>query len=1023
MTVSTLDNRRRMSGVVLTAGVLSMTIASTLAVAQQKAKQDKEDVLEEVVVTGSRIARPDLDRLEPTTVITSVTLDQRGYNDVGAALSEMPGFGVPPSNASNVQSTNGIAQSYVDLYGLGSQRTLTLVDGRRFVSGNSPAAGGAVAPGGQVDLNVIPTKLIERVETISVGGAPIYGADAIAGTVNIILKKNYEGLDLDVQVGQSNREDAQSRRVRALWGKNFAEGKGNVIWSAEYSDAKGLLGTDREEYAKDLSFIKPLGNSPYTQVLVSGLTVTAINFGGVPLVDDFFFAPGIGIPAAAFGVTDSSGQVLAFPSRRNAGSALVPFNLGSTFYNNPVFSSNGDGERLSQTTNLLSPLQKFNTQVLGHYQLNDKVRLFGEAWFSSTHAQNLLAQPQYNTPFFGSAGQPNGNIKIDINNPFLSAGDRARIQSALDAYGANPSFGGLLDPTWNNHTFYLTRANMDLQSGFATGDQITDRVVLGADGKFSVGSREFAWEVSGNWGYNRNTSVTPSVIWQNFLNAVNATRDVGGNVVCAPGYTSAPVSSISSTCAPLNLFGNGSPSQAARDYITHNAVASSITTQRDFLATINGDLFKMPAGEAKGSLGFENRREAADFRPDDFYQGAYGESAAVLPIGGSYRTNEFFGEVLIPLTSVAQNIPFLRSSEFEAAGRRVSNSIAGSSTTWTAGLHWSPIQDLMFRANKTNSIRAPAITELFLPSVPTYSFANDPCDVNFLGQGLDPATRAKNCAAAGIPVGFNSNVVNATALGTNSGNPHLTSETASSKSFGVVIQPRWIPRLNLTADYIDINLTNAISSLSLTNIMDSCYDSSNYPNNQYCSLFQRDPNTHQVVNFQQGYVNAGNLHFTGVQLGADYHFTLPSNLGDIAMRAQYLDTQRLTVQIGSVPVQETAGQIGSNKGRGSLDVLYHKGAFAWDWQGLYTGNANFSNQYAANYQDYMTVHPWWVINSTISYELPHDVTARLIVDNVFQKLPPFPAIAGSGGNYATGVSQYFSGLMGRYFMLSLNAHF
>jgi outer membrane receptor for ferrienterochelin and colicin len=135
-----------MTGVVLTASVLSMTIASTLAVAQQKAKQGKEDVLEEVVVTGSRIARPDLDRLEPTTVITSVTLDQRGYNDVGAALSEMPGFGVPPSNASNVQSTNGIAQSYVDLYGLGSQRTLTLVDGRRFVSGNSPAAGGVVAP-------------------------------------------------------------------------------------------------------------------------------------------------------------------------------------------------------------------------------------------------------------------------------------------------------------------------------------------------------------------------------------------------------------------------------------------------------------------------------------------------------------------------------------------------------------------------------------------------------------------------------------------------------------------------------------------------------------------------------------------------------------------------------------------------------------------------------------------------------------------------------------------------------------
>ncbi len=1009
-------------GALRLAAAIALTLASTVALAQQKVKQAKDDVLEEIVVTGSRIARPDLDRLEPTTVVTAATMDQRGYTDVGAALAELPGFGVPPSNASNVQSTNGIAQSFVDLYGLGSQRTLTLVDGRRFVGGNSPAAGGVVSPGGQVDLNVIPTKLIERVETISVGGAPIYGADAIAGTVNIILKHNFEGFDLDLQVGQSSRQDAATRRVRALWGTNFAQGKGNVIWSAEYSDAKGLLGTDRAEYAKDLSFIAPLHPGQYTQELISGLTVTGINFGGVPLVDDFFFAPGIGIPAEAFGVTNGAGQIMAFPSH-GGGQTLVPYNLGSTFFNNPVFSAYGDGERLSQTTNLLSPLQKFNTQVLGHYQLNDSVRLFGEGWFSSTHAQNLIAQPQYNTYFFGKAGGPSGNIKLDINNPFLSSTDRGLIQSALDAYGASPSFGAVMDPSWNNHTFYLSRANMDLQSGRASGDQITDRFVLGADGKFKMAGHDYSWEVSGNWGYNRNTSVQPQVVWQNFLNAVNAVTSPGGGIECAPGYTNATVSTVSSQCAPLNLFGNGSPSQAARDYITHLATATSITTQRDFMATINGGLFQLPAGEVKASLGYENRREAADFRPDAFYTGGYGENAAVLPIGGSYTTNEFFGEVLIPLTSVAQNIPFLRSAELEGAVRRVANTIAGNSTTWTAGLHWSPVQDLMFRGNKTHSIRAPAITELFLPAVPASSFASDPCDVTFISQGLDPATRAANCAAEGIPAGFNSNVVNASALGTNSGNPHLTSETAASQSVGVVVQPRWIRRLNITVDYIDINLTNAISALSLTNIMNSCYDSTSYPANQYCALFQRDPTTHQVVDFQQGYVNAGNLHFTGIQLGADYHFDLPAAMGDVSLRAAYLDTRKLTVQIGSVPVQETAGQIGTNKGRGSLDLLYHKGKFGWNWQGLYTGNANFSNTNPANYQDYMTVHPWWVINSTLSYQLPHDVSARLIVDNVFNKLPPFPGIAGSGGNYATGVSQYFSGLMGRYLRLSLEAHF
>jgi outer membrane receptor for ferrienterochelin and colicin len=175
--------------------------------------------LEEIIVTGSRIARPDLERLQPTTVISARTLDDRGYTDVGEALNELPGFGVPPASSANTQSSFGIAQSFVDLYSLGSQRTLTLVNGRRFVSSNTPSLNGPTNPGQQVDLNVIPTKLIERIETISVGGAPIYGADAISGTVNIILKKDFSGLDLDAQVGTSSRSDASSARARALWGR------------------------------------------------------------------------------------------------------------------------------------------------------------------------------------------------------------------------------------------------------------------------------------------------------------------------------------------------------------------------------------------------------------------------------------------------------------------------------------------------------------------------------------------------------------------------------------------------------------------------------------------------------------------------------------------------------------------------------------------------------------------------------------------------------------------------------------
>src|SRR5579862_6549224 len=256
-------------------GLLAFALLLTgmaAAYAQEPPREaNAEEKLTEVVITGSRITRPELDRLEPTVVVGSESFDQRGYTDVGQALSELPSFGIQSSNATNTQSAFGIAQSFVDLYSLGSQRTLVLVDGRRFVSSNTASLfAGATPPGQQVDLNVIPTKLIDRVETISVGGAPIYGADAIAGTVNIILKKDFQGLDIDAQSGVSNQGDAWNYRVRVLGGQNFADGQGNVTAVAEMTKADGLLGKARPVYSQDLQFESPAVPGKFQTVLISG---------------------------------------------------------------------------------------------------------------------------------------------------------------------------------------------------------------------------------------------------------------------------------------------------------------------------------------------------------------------------------------------------------------------------------------------------------------------------------------------------------------------------------------------------------------------------------------------------------------------------------------------------------------------------------------------------------------------------------------------------------------------------------
>ncbi len=1019
---------RRLSRDLVAVG--SVVAWAICAQAQEKPRgpTKSDEKVQEVVITGSRIARPDLDRLEPTTVVRADVFDEHGYTDVGQALQEVPAFGIQTSSAVNQQPGFGIAQSFVDLYSLGSQRTLTLINGRRFVSSSTASLfNGATAPGQQVDLNVIPTKLIDRIETVSVGGAPIYGADAIAGTVNIILKKDFEGLDLDAQTGVSNAKDGWNYRFRALGGLNFADRRGNITGVAEFYKSDGLLGTSRANVANDLGFEAPLTPGPFQTVLMPNGAVPSVSTSGTPLLDDFFFAdlgqlgitPGPLLDTSLFGVTNSAGQVLAWSP---GSSGLKPYNLGKQT-GNPIFWEGGDGIRLSQFTNLLSPQKRANLDALGNFKFTDHFGMFAEGWFSEEHATNLIAQPAYNTRLFGLAGTKNGNFVVSVNNPFLSAADQTTIQNELNAYGANPPFGAPLDPNWDGQHFYVSRANTDLQSGTAVADQVVTRGVLGINGEFARSERRYTWEIAANYGYSRDINRTPAYVFQNVQNALNATI-VGNTIVCAGNPVNSPIKTGSPNCAPLNIFGQGSPSAAAVAYITHNAIATSIDTQRDVTANLTGDVLKLPAGELKAAIGYEWRRETADFEVDSFYTTGAGQNIG-SPVSGGYHTNEFYAETLIPIFEPLQTIPALHQLELEGAVRRVNNSIAGDSTTWTGGLRWSPIQDMQFRGNKTHSIRAPAVTELFLPGSTNTEFANDPCDKNFVSQGQSPAARARNCAAAGInTTTFVSNVVNATAQGLTSGNQGLTSETADSKTFGVVLRPRFIPHFNLTVDYIDISLTNAIQILNLTDILDACYDAPDYPNNPSCSLFTRDAG-HQVTSFTDGFRNAALLDFQGITIGADWSVRLPGQLGGLELRANWLDTRKLVQQVGTETPNKLVGELATitantaaPHGKGTFDVNYRKGWFQWYWQAQYIGPFNFNNQDTANTKDIRGVSHWWLVNTTLAAGLSKALEVRLIVDNVANKEPPFPALAGIGGNFASPTSLYWPGVIGRTYLLS-----
>ena len=588
---------------------------------------------DDIVVTGSRIARRGIESASPIEVIDSKQLDTRGYQTVAQALNELPTFGVPGASPVGFnQSGFGAGQSFVNFLGLGSQRTLTLINGRRFVSSNTSSIFGPTGSGGsQVDLNVIPTKLIDRVETVAAIGAPIYGSDAIAGTINIILKRNYDGLDIDAQSSISERGDAPDYRVRALAGRNFADGRGNITVSAEYNVSKGLLFTDRPITALDGRFDQSRsGTGP--QTIYRDFRIPAVDPNGSPVVGggafglDFplspqqgaFFGQFFGAPSFDVNVRNASGQSVHFgPS-----GSLVPIDFGTPVGpddNFSLFTNGGNAYSLTGVQNLLTDLKRYNANAQLSYQLTDAVRLFGEGWYSVSEGRNLASQPVYNTGLFDAPGTRDGSLIISLNNPFLAAVDRTAIANSIATNQFSDQNQGFVE---NQDYFYLGRASTDLSPGVSTGKSRVLRFVGGLDGKLRVlPGKDWRFEGFLNYGRATVTSRNPELNEQNFRNAINAVRDSSGNIVCAPGNTNSPIATQSATCAPINPFGQ-QISQAAKDYVTTFATPRNVNTQYNGVASVSGPLFSLPGGDLSFALGYEHRRETSNFNPGAFYFGS-----------------------------------------------------------------------------------------------------------------------------------------------------------------------------------------------------------------------------------------------------------------------------------------------------------------------------------------------------------------------------------------------------------------
>ncbi|MGR4891433.1 TonB-dependent receptor domain-containing protein [Sphingopyxis sp. LARHCG72] len=996
-----------------------------------------------IIVTGSRISRPNFDTVEPSVVISADQIESRGFETLGQALNELPAFGVPGSSpVGAAQSSFGPGQSFVNFLGLGSERTLTLVNGRRFVGSNTASIFGPTGQGGnQVDLNVIPTKLIERVETIVIGGAPIYGSDAIAGTVNVILKRDYEGVELDAQYGISGRGDAANYRFRGLAGKNFLDGRANVTISGEYNKGRGLLQTDRPRLYDGGFYGRPNDpNSPFDNVIFRDRRIPTISEFGIPTLFDFIpLSPGqiAGIPGnlPQAGFVDAQGNPLRFDATGN----LIPIDFGTSFgpinaSGNPtsldINSSGGNGFSLVPLSNLLTDTERYSANLLLSFDLTDNIRVFGEGWYSRSRGVNLRDQPEYNSYLFGYAGDPAGAIVMSTDNPFLTPQARAIIQA--QALG---------------DTFLLQRANTDVISGRSTGNVEIQRYVLGVDGKFNgLGGREWSFEIVGNYGRSETNGKVPAIVTQNFFNAVDAVDEglfnggpANGNIICRPGAVNSAAETVSSTCAPLNLFG-AQTSQAARDYVTAITRPVSINKQKIFTASLTGPLFSLPGGDFSFAIGYEHRAESQDFDPGAFHRGdddpdpltdadgdgdptndrvPFGQSVIIQPLSGKYNTDEVFGELRAALVGPSNNVPLIYSLELQGAARYVDHSTAGGDLTWTAGASWQPIRDITIRGNYTRAIRAPFITEAFNPSSSFFDFADDPCDQFLQDEGPAPATRAANCAADGIPANFDATSDDASFLQAVVGNPNLKNEKSSAWTIGAVLRPSFIPRLSISVDYVDIKVRDVITQLEANDIVANCYDSSDFPNSEFCDRFTRDA-TNQLDFISTGYFNAAELRYKGILAALDYRVATPflgadSNIG-LNASYQYLDTLTSRADANSASATNN-GEVGYSRHQAVATIDYNNKGFSTFLQANYTGPAVFDADASETFQDPNGVGSFVYFNAGMTYRIDKAFSIRFVVDNLFDRKPPFPSPTGGG------TVTYFPGVLGRYFRVGASIGF
>jgi len=928
--------------------------------------------IDEIVVTGSRLARQGFDAPTPTTVLSSVQLEQRGSSNVGDFLNEIPAFRPSQNAQTNTQTSTATGAVYADLRSLGNIRTLTLVDGRRHVPS---------AATGEVDLNLIPSILVDRVEVVTGGASAAYGSDAVSGVVNIILNKKLQGFKGDFSGAISQYGDDAEHKFSLGFGTGFDNDRGHIVIGGDYVKSNGV-----DSFAD-----RPWG--PFVDEIVSFPTNRAA-----------------GLPSRIFGhdaaytnstqgglINGSCTTVGCTPTPLSATSPFlgiqfgpsgtpIPFDYGNdaTYRTGTAYNGTSDGipTRLGHT--LVLPVKRYVAMAHIDYDLSDSISAFVEGSYARSGSH------------FGGPGTRDTNtstIVIRRDNAFLPP-------SILDLMIAN-----------NVQAISLGRHSIDYGQSFPNNTNTTERIVAGLNGTLGT----WSWDAYYEYGRNRyDSEITPVRINQNFAFAVDSVM-VNGVPTCralVPGSsTYNPIAAAG--CVPIDLFGINSPSQEAVDY-SYGTVLQTITTKQEVAAAnLRGNLFSTWAGPVAVAVGGEYRRDTAYSVVDSMSERRLFNFGNPQPFSGSFNTKEAYVEAAIPL---AKDLPFAKSFDLNGAYRYTDYSFSGVVKTWKVGGTWEPIDGVKFRGVISEDIRAPNSAELFTNLQSNSTFRNS------------------------LPGPFNGQTAAYTAYTLAS--PTLKPEKARTKTAGVVFQPEFIPGLNVSVDYYNINLKGAISSLSGQRIIDNCAAelASSSGAGFYCSFVDRSANN-QINSVSIQLLNLASIKTSGVDFDVSYR--RPFGEGSLTARlfGTYVahlitddgtGTPRTYGTVGGVPnvlitkgsVIDRAGQVGgfttgTNVGSTSVphwqlngSLTYATDVYSVSLQGRYVGGGKVDKSLVDETEaDYNPLSPISVggsnhvssriyLNLAASVNVINDGNRKVqfytIINNLTNKFPPYPDTQLSG---------------------------